>query len=427
MKLIHLACLGTTLLCCGVSCSDGQTSASGQVATPLWDSVVQKQLDVFQEEGLPLITQEDQDEVLDLLDLAISTDKGRRQAYQVFADAEPDWLTSVMLSLVEGRDAETELKAEAYAWLNQNGIEAMVPRLSLRLKYEKDWSANVDIAMGLLRFGSGAGLDSLINILRTEEGVEDLDRARWSAIASLQNLPPTSGWNPGENFDDDWHRLIEVEDIWLKTHLLPGFEDTHEPSRAYRAEVWRTLAKLQSQRLRPVDDARFVLMRQPTWAFEAVVKTAYDEDWYVREHALQTIAWIGAPIGFWAERTGFALEPKLAPLLGDGRLRGRVLEAMGASGMPIMQDAILLWLREGNLEESTAAADALLRCANQDILRPIEAFLASKPYLSPEGTYALECLRKSLEKNHTLQVPQGLDPSEIARRDRWAAQRAIDS
>ena len=417
------AWIATAVLCCGFSCSNEQEPNRNAVAAPSWSAVVSQQLELFHGEGLPLVTQEDQDEVLDLLDLSISTDKGRRKAYQVFADSEADWLTSVMLSIVEGRDAHIELKTEAYNWLGHSGVEAMVPRLCLRLKYEKDWTANVDIAMGLLRYGCGAGLEPLIIILRTEEGIEDLDRARWSAIASLKSLPAKPGWIPGDNFDDDWKRLIEVEEIWRTTHLLPDSKDSQQPSRAYRAEIWTTLAKLRSQRLRPVDDARYVLMRQPTWAFQAIVETAYDEDRYVKEHALQTIAWIGAPIGLWAERTDFDLALKLTPLLGDGRLRGRVLEAMGASGMSTMQDSILLWLREGNLEESTAAADALLRCANQDVLRPIEAFLASKPYQSPEGNYALQCLRKSLDEGHKLSIPDGIDPSEIARRDRWAAQR----
>lgn len=407
-----------------LSCSDAQTVTNNEVAAPQWDTVVTQHLEQYAADGLPEITQDDQGEVLDLLDLALSTEKGKRQAYQVFDGKGAPWVTSVMLSLVEGRDADQEMKAAAYAWLREFGIEAMVPRLTLRLKYEKDWPANVEIAFGLLRFGCGAGLDPLVIILRTEEGIKDLEYARWAAIEGLAALPPKYGWTPGANFDDDWHRLLEVDEVWLRTHLLGGFEHSQETSRAYRAEVWKTLAKFQSQRLRPVDDARYVLARQPTWAFDAIVQTTYDEVGYVREHALQTLDWIGAPVGRWAQDTDFGLYAKLAPLLGDGRLRGRVLEAMGASGLPIMQEAILPWLREGNLEESTAAADALLRCANQEVLRPIEALLATKPYLSPECRYALECLRRVLDSDYEIQVPQGIDPSEIARRDRWASLRS---
>lgn len=414
----------TGVLSLALSCSDTQNVTSSEIAAPQWNAVVTQHLEQYAADGLPEISPDDQEEVLDLLDLALSTEKGKRQAYQVFANAEAAWVTSVMLTLVEGRAAGVELKAAAYAWLREFGIEAMVPRLTLRLKYEKNWAANVDIALGLLRFGCGAGLEPLVVILRTEEGIKDLGQARWAATGGLAALPPKSGWTPGANFDDDWQRLLEVDEVWRKTHLLAGFEDSQVTSRAYRAEVWKTLAKFQSQRLRPVDDARYVLMRQPTWAFDAIVQTTYDEVWYVREHALQTLDWTGTPVGLWALNTDFELYKKLAPLLGDGRLRGRVLEAMGASGLPVMQEAILPWLREGNLEESTAAADALLRCANQDVLRPIEALLASEPYLSPEGRYALECLRKVLNSDYEIQIPEGIDPSEIARRDRWATQRS---
>lgn len=423
MKTQNQAWVVMGVLSLALACGEPESTSSGASAAPQWHAVVAQHLEQYASDGLPEITQDDQEEVLDLLDLAISTQKGHRQAYQVFAEAEASWVTSVMLSLVEGREADAELKAAAYTWLREFGTEAMLPRLTLRLKYEKNWAANVDIALGLLRFGCGAGLDSLINILRTEEGVEDLDHARWAAIGGLEALPAKTGWTPGANFDDDWNRLLQVERAWRITHLLPGFEDNQKTSRAYRAEIWKTLANFQSQRLRPVDDARFVLMRQPTWAFDAIVQTTYDEVWYVREHALQTLDWTGAPVGRWAHNTDFDLAAKLSPLLGDGRLRGRVLEAMGASGLPIMQDAILPWLREGNLEESTAAADALLRCANQEVLRPIEALLASNPYLSPEGRYALNCLRKALDSKYEIQIPEGIDPSEIARRDRWAAQR----
>ena len=407
----------------GLSCSDSQSSGDVELSAPTWMAVVENQLQAYAGEGLPDITLEDQEDVLDLLDLSLSSDKGYRQAHQVFDDSEQDWLTSVMLSLVEGRDADSELRAQAYRWLGNKGIEAMVPRLTLRLKYEKDWAANVDIALGLLRFGCGAGLSPLITILRTEEGIVDLDRARWAAIEFLKALPPKAGWVPGENFDDDWKHLLEVEAEWRLTHLIPDQILPQKSSRAYRAEIWKTLAKFRSQRLRPVDDARYLLMRQPSWAFDAIVQTTYDEVRYVREHALQTMAWMGAPVGHWAKQTESPLEPKLAPLLGDSRLRGRVLEAMGASGLAEMQDSILPWLLEGNLEESTAAADALLRCANRDIVLPVETLLNSAPYLSPEGRYALDCLLHAFDAEYIIQIPDGIDPSEIARRNRWAAQR----
>ncbi len=96
---------------------------------------------------------------------------------------------------------------------------------------------------------------------------------------------------------------------------------------------------------------------------------------------------------------------------------------MGASGLPTMQQALLPWLQQGGLEESTAAADALLRSADQDLLRPIVALLSSDAALGPEGRYSLELLRSRLDATYTPAIPAGLDPSERARRDRWASAR----
>lgn len=385
--------------------------------------MVTEALQEFHGEGLPEVDAAGIEDILDLLDLGTTGDSGRRRAQQRLADQDPAMVTSAMLRIVEGRDAEPYLRSEAYAWLREFGVAAMVPRLTLRLKYEKDWVANVEITIGLLRYGCGAGLEPMVTILRTEEGIPDLERARWAAVSALTLLPPAPGWTPGEDFDEDWQRLLEVEEAWLRARILPGATAPAQPSRALRAEVWKTLAKFRSQPLRPVDDARYVLTRLPSWVFGPLCETTYDEDRYVREHALQTLAWSGATVGRWAQATHFDLAATLTPLLADTRQRSRVLEAMGASGLPTMQQALLPWLQQGGLEESTAAADALLRSADQDLLRPIVALLSSDAALGPEGRYSLELLRSRLDATYTPAIPAGLDPSERARRDRWASAR----
>ena len=425
-----LTTLPFALFCCAmvtpVSCSGGDTQGQGgAIAAPEWEPVLELKAASFADDELPVLSEGEVSEALDLLDLSTLDSNSYRRAMGTLDGKGSAWGTAAMLQIVEGREAEAYLRTEAYLWLAAHGIEAMVPRLLLRLKYEKDWSANVDIAIGLLRFDNGAGLDSLVTILRTEEGVPELDQARWAALAALDKLPPHPGWTPGESFSSDWEHLVAVDEAWRLDRRLPGVEASGPPARALRAEIWKTLRKFRGQRLRLVDDARFSLTRMHAWVFEPLVETASDVDPYVREHALQTLAWIGAPTGRWAIDRGFDLHARYAALLSDGRLRPRVLEAMGASGLPVMQDSILLWLREGNLEESTAAADALLRCANAQVLRPIEAFSASGALLSPEGRWALECLRASLDSNYTPVVPEGLDSSEQTRRERWAAERAL--
>lgn len=418
--LVLLASIGI------LACSDGTTgSGVSEIAAPEWRPVLELQAASFADDELPVLSEKDLGEILDLLDLGTLDAASLRRARAALADLGEDRCTAAMLQIVEGREAEAYLRTEAYRWLAEFGVEAMVPRLLLRLKYEKDWTANVDIAVALLRYDNGAGLDSLIAILRTEEGIPELDQARWAALAALEKLPPHPGWTPGESFGGDWDRLLAVDEAWRLHRVLPGLEAPGPPSRALRAEVWKTLRKFRAQRLRLVDDARFALTRMHAWVNGPLVETASDLDPYVREHALQTLSWIGNPVGRWAEEQGYDLHTPYAALLSDGRLRPRVLEAMGASGLPVMQDSVLLWLREGDYEESTAAADALLRCADAKVLRPVEAFLASDLPLSPEGLWSLGCLRASLDPNYTPTTPEGLDPSEKTRRERWASERAV--
>jgi hypothetical protein len=403
----------------------GETTSNGtaDVAIPTWSPVVADALAEYAEDGLPEVEAERIEDYLDLLDLGTTGENGRRRARQRLQDEDAAMVTSAMLSIVEGRDAEAYLRSEAYAWLREFGVAAMMPRLALRLKYEKDWVANVDIAVGLLRFGCGAGLEPMVTILRTEEGIAELEEARWAAVAALNELPVVEDWTPGLDFDSDWRHLLAVDEEWRHNRLLPGWTGSPTASRPMRAEMWKTIAKLRSQRLRPVDDARYVLTRLPTWVFDPLCETAYDENRYVREHALQTLAWSDSTVGRWAQSQHYDLATKLTPLLADAAQRGRVLEAMGASGLSSMQQALLPWLQQGGLEESTAAADALLRCADQQMQRPIEALLDSNAPLGPEGRYALELLRARLDPTYTPVVPSGLDPSEQARRDRWASAR----
>jgi len=97
----------------------------------------------------------------------------------------------------------------------------------------------------------------------------------------------------------------------------------------------------------------------------------------------------------------------------------RSVEAIGASGLSSMQNFLLPWLRTGNLEEITAAADALLRCADEQILAELSALLNSETPLSPEARYSLQLLLTPGGTVAPLTLPAGLDPSEATRRVQW--------
>ncbi len=389
-----------------------------------WQAVLEQQLQTFAEEGLPEVSEEQINDFLEAMELASEGGQMGARFRTRLEEADSLELSAALLAIVEDREMEAIDKTRAYAWLRVRGDSAMMPRLTLRLKYEKDWVANVDIALALLQHGSGAGLQALLNILNTEESNDPdaLQQARFRTMEGLAFLPASDTWQPGNGFDADWRRLLEVQAKWQKHRQLPDTKAL-KPSRNQRAEVWRTLSKLISQRLRPVDDARFVLVRMPDWVFEAIIETTLDEDRYVREHALQTLAWIGYPVGRWALEQSFDLEGRLQVAISGADSRARLFEAMGASGLSSMQDTLLQWLKDGNMEEMTAAADALLRCAGPEPMAELSAMLTSDMVLSPEARYSLALLFTEVETLAELEVPTGLDSSEAQRRLQWRLER----
>ncbi|MDP7062041.1 MAG: hypothetical protein QF489_03790 [Planctomycetota bacterium] len=418
-----LASAALSLLLLAASCGEQEPAPAPQVEV-VWRAVLDEQLKAFAEDGLPEVSADQISDYLEAMELAAEGGQMGTRFHMRLEEADPLELSAALLAIVENRDMEAIDKARAYAWLRARGSSAMMPRLTLRLKYEKDWVANVDIALALLQHGSGAGLQAFQNILATEDSSDPdtLQQARFRTMKALAFLPPSDRWQPGDGFDADWRRLLEVQAYWVKHRRLPN-RDANKATRDQRAETWRTLSKLISQRLRPVDDARFVLVRMPEWAFEPIIETSLDQDRYVREHALQTLAWIGYPVGRWAREQAYDLQAKLQSAIGGGDSRARLFEAMGASGLNEMQGTLLQWLKDGSMEEMTAAADALLRCAGQEPMAELSTMLTSNKVLSPEARYSLALLFTEVDAIDALDWPQGLDSSEAHRRRLWRLER----
>jgi len=389
---------------------------AGDVVPP-WRPVIDQALAATAADALPETTAEARADVEELLDLASVDAANRERAWRRFEDLDPATRTGVLLDLVEDREFPDELRAWAYAALRDFGTVAMVPRLTLRLKYEKNWSANVDLALALLAHDSGAGLVALETILATEDA-DPAVRAR--AADALAALPPKEGWTPGADFEEDWRHLLEVLDDWLQDRVLTGTEE-RPIDGPLLAECWRVLARFRSQPLRPVDDARRIFERLPAPAVDLLLEAAYDEDRYVREHALQTLEWIGRPAGLRAERAGIALLERLQPLLDDPFTRARAVEALGAMRFPGTAEMLAPYLDDPTYDVVTSAADALLRVGGPVAESAAGDKLSRGGLLSPEARYSLTLLAFS---DRAAEAPDGLDPSEQARRDAWAAARA---
>ncbi|TAH38671.1 MAG: hypothetical protein EYC70_04695 [Planctomycetota bacterium] len=388
--------------------------------------VVQQHLEAAARHGLAEATPAQLAEIAPWLEALGAGGRVAVAARRELEQRDPATLAAAALGLLEARETGAAARRAAAAWLEAHPLEAATPRLSLRLKYEKDGVAAVAVARALLRLRSGAGLEALAQVLAAEAGSDDAARA--AAAAALHLLPPHPDWRPGADFQADWQHLQRVLAVWNRERRLasapsdqpdPG-DDVSAPALA--AEVWRMIARLDSQPLRPVDDARFVLTRMRCGVLPLLCAAARDQSLYVREHALETIAWIGAPAGRYALRTGFDLNGFFGQALAEPRTRMQALEALGACGLQELAPLAAPWLRSTSTEEVTAAADALLRCAGVDAIAALDEALARPERLSDEAHYALSLLRAELQGTPAAARPT-LAATEKERRDRWREQR----
>ena len=279
-----------------VACNAEQAPAPAPIR---YEAVLETGLEATASDALPEVEEAFFENLVELLELATLDERNGETAWRQLESMGAQERTAGLLFCVESREFPPELRLWAYAALRDFGTSAMVPRLTLRLKYEKDWGANVPLAEALLRHGSGAGLAALETILQTEVTPADI---RASAALALLGLPAKEGWTPGADFATDWQRLLEVRAHWLRFRTLP--DAATEPfDGPLRAACWRMLSRFRSQPLRPVDDARRVFERLPAEGFDFLIALTQDENFYVRDHALQTLAWIGAPVGLHLQAT----------------------------------------------------------------------------------------------------------------------------
>jgi HEAT repeat protein len=380
-------------------------------------------------DGLPILSESRIAEVADLLDATLSSGRLAHSAKQRLEEISVAERASAFLSMVENRETSVELRQLGYAWLRDQAPAEILPRLCLRLKYEKDgWSA-IAIAHALLLRGNGAGLDALVTILEGTPETAAAEQIRAYAAELIGLLPIEDDWLPGQGFESDWQRLLAARLSWNhKRQLADQEEPPAQLSLALRAELWRMIARFQSQPLRPVDDARFVLTRQRGAVVPMLLQAAHDPDRYVREHALQTLAWIGNAVGHWSLAHDFDYLEELLPVLADPLSRTRGLEALGAAGLPTAAASLWPWLKNGNLEERSAAADAMLRCAGQEQAAALQKFLLQPSViLGPEARYSLQVLLADLAQLPANELANSVaEPAETEkqRRDRWRQQRA---
>lgn len=267
----------------------------------------------------------------------------RAAAVELLARAGGERAASFLLELAT-RAPEPWLRSHAAWQLGASGVDALVPELVLRLRYETDPEVRVWLCRGLARLGSLAGVP-LLRELRDDPGTPQA--ARELAGAELERLAHELGFGDGEAL----HLVRELGD---PDGRLPRVV----PSPALVLATWRHIAMLSGEhfQLRGVDDARYVLARLDGWAVPLLAAALAEDDVWLRVHAAQCLERMGAR----AVEAG----PALLAALADPSLAPQAARSLGELHWSPGAAALLPLLGAGaDHELRVAAARALGRLA----------------------------------------------------------------
>lgn len=249
-------------------------------------------------------------------------------------DASPGALEA-LLAAVEGA-SEPWLRAQCAYQLGRAGHDFVLPRLLLRLKYEKDFGAAFWIADTVSRLGHLAGVEGMLVVW---SGTSD-ETLRAQAEQRLYELATERGCASAG----------EVVERW-RAGTLPPSDPPFTPSPALEAEAWRWIEALGTWSLRTVDDARFALSRCEAWVVPLLVETLHESRVHVRQHAAQCLERMGPRARSAADALVAVLdEPRCAPA---------AAAALGALGAPASAAALERRLASPDPELRVAAAAAL--------------------------------------------------------------------
>lgn len=277
-------------------------------------------------------------------------------------------------------DGEPWLRAQCAWQIRTAGRDEAVPRLLLRLKYEKDGATVVWIADALASLGNLSGLDGLRVLRDTSRDAA----VRADAVERLAAIAAEHGAADGDALYAAWWRGDPY-----------GGPPPREPSDALRREAWDRIQRLSEWDLRRVDDARFILVRLDAWVVPMLAAALHDADVYTRVHAAQCLERRGPRARAAVPALLSALEePRLAPgaadalgAIGDAsaaptleetlrsssdlELRIGAARALGRIGEASSREPLLaVWRAPNTIDLRQAAAGALVLLGNGDLVAP---------------------------------------------------------
>jgi HEAT repeat protein len=206
------------------------------------------------------------------------------------------------------------------AWLcGKSGQTVLQLPLLLRLKYELDPESVLWVADALQRLGNDTGLGWLEAAIGVEATAQ---QAGAMAVEALRARGVTLTEQP--TWDEIRKHLRDFGATW-RQRGVPSLADAKAPDQVQLdAHVATQLVTTEGTLLRPIDDAKFVLVSAGTLPVALLTRTLVAEEPYLRSTALELLARIGLPAK--------TATPAVLPLLGDPKTASYAVRALGECG-----------------------------------------------------------------------------------------------
>lgn len=294
--------------------------------------------------AVPLILGHAKDESLDA--------EERLRTLSLLGEIRAPESARALIEIVE-TDPDASRRLFAAEALGRTGQSWAIPRISLRLKYERDPRALAWIVAALAELGSFGGMPELFlaNEFR-DVPMEHPDQAvREELRFVLRRILPIAGIEASEGAPEDEivRKARELAAEWKNGLREIRIDLTTAP--CLETEILRAVADLAGTQLRGVDDARFRLQRLGSLAAPALALGLEDESFYIRSHCIEVLGSLGA-----SARTGAAGLLRIAK---DFKHRADALAALGRIGAQEAAGEIEKGLREKAAEIRVAAAQSL--------------------------------------------------------------------
>lgn len=285
-------------------------------------------------------------QLLEMCELAFGSNNADRRlaarsASALRDDAAARWALEEALT-----HDDAAVRIGALDLLGELRLQASIPPLLMRLKYELTPQPRLAVLRALARLGNGAGLAELVaSFARTDLA----ENAGAYAIEVLR----LAGKEPGEapSWEQLGAALNALADEWTTTGAVASLPAPKAEPDLLLVRFARHLAALSGFQLRPVDDTRFVLSHAGTAGLSLLRPCLLAQEPLLRSHSLEIVRQLGV--------VGAPLRDAVQQLLGDKLTRAEAVRTLGRLRAIEFAPLVRERLQHPDFEVRCAAAGAL--------------------------------------------------------------------